>query len=111
MKYPYKTIFFLTLLIIEFLATATKGVEQITLGWDKLNHLAAFSVLYILFSLAFRQVSVVLKVVLLIAYGLQIEIAQHFLPPREFSLLDVIADMLGILFGFFIYPYAAKFAK
>jgi VanZ family protein len=111
LKYLYKITFFLALLIIEFLATATKSVEQITLGWDKLNHLAAFSVLYILFSLAFRQVSVVLKVVLLIAYGLQIEIAQHFLPPREFSLLDVVANILGILFVFFIYSYIAKFAK
>jgi VanZ family protein len=111
LKYLYKTTFFLTILIIEFLATATQGAEQITLGWDKLNHLAAFSVLYILFSLAFRQVSVVLKVSLLIAYGLQIEIAQHFLPPREFSLLDVVADILGILFGIIIYPYVVKFIK
>lgn len=31
------------------------------------------------------------------AFGLQIEIVQYFLPNREFSLLDVFADGVGIV--------------
>lgn len=99
------------LVIIEFLATATAGVESVTLGWDKLNHMAAFAVLYILVSLAFEDLSVVYRFLLLFVFGLQIEIAQSFLPPREFSSLDVVADMVGIMFGFLISPYAARFFR
>lgn len=36
---------------------------------------------------------------LLLAFGVQIELVQTFLPNREFSLLDIIADMLGATFG------------
>lgn len=97
------------LIIIEFLATATTGVESVTLGWDKLNHLFAFMVLYILISLAFKDLSIVYKVLLLFAFGLQIEIVQSFLPPREFSYLDMVADMAGIMFGIWCYFYVKKY--
>ncbi len=111
MKYICILSFIMILVIIEFLATATAGVESVTLGWDKLNHMAAFAVLYILVSLAFEDLSVVYRFLLLFVFGLQIEIAQSFLPPREFSSLDVVADMVGIMFGFLISPYAARFFR
>ncbi len=103
--------FFATLAVIEFLATATVGVESITLGWDKLNHLFAFIVLYVLMSLAFRNLNMVHKVLLLIVFGLQIEIVQSFLPPREFSYLDLVGDILGIMFGLLVYSYIVRFLK
>jgi len=84
------------------------GVESVTLGWDKLNHVVAFTVLYILFSLAFNNLSIVLKVLLLFVFGLQIKIVQFFLPPREFSSLDIAADMVGIVIGMVIYPFADR---
>ncbi|MGW8169153.1 MAG: VanZ family protein [Sulfurovaceae bacterium] len=98
----YQILFFIALLVIEFLATATVGVESMTLGWDKLNHLFAFMVLYILLSLAFRDLNMAYKVLLLFAFGMQIEIAQSFLPPREFSIFDVVADVVGIMFGLLV---------
>ncbi|MDD5406649.1 MAG: VanZ family protein [Sulfurovaceae bacterium] len=103
MRYIYIISFFVTIFVIEFLATATRGVESITLGWDKLNHFFAFMVLYILLSLAFRDLKTVYKVLLLFAFGLQIEIVQSFLPSREFSYLDISADIVGIMFGLLIY--------
>ncbi len=111
LKYIYLTTFLLTLLAIEFLATATVGIESVTLGWDKLNHLFAFIVLYILMSLAFRNLNMVYKVLLLFVFGLQIEIVQSFLPPREFSYLDLVGDILGIMFGLLVYPYIVRFLK
>ena len=39
------------------------------------------------------------KVAILLAYGIQIEIAQSFVPSRYFSLLDIVADGIGIVFG------------
>ncbi|MBN2721399.1 MAG: VanZ family protein [Campylobacterales bacterium] len=103
LRYIHQATFFITLFVIEFLATATVGVESVTLGWDKLNHLFAFMVLYILISLAFRDLSIALKVLLLFAFGLQIEIVQSFLPPREFSSFDMVADMVGIILGVLVY--------
>ena len=111
LRHIYQATFFMTLLVIEFLATATVGVESVALGWDKLNHLFAFMVLYILFSLAFRDLSIVLKVLLLFAFGLQIEIVQSFLPPREFSSFDVAVDMVGIVLGVLVFPHVSNIAK
>jgi VanZ family protein len=99
------------LITIEFLATATVGAESVTLGWDKLNHIAAFMVLYTLVSLAFEDLNIVYRFLLLFAFGLQIELVQSFLPPREFSYLDISADTVGIMFGFLISPYAVKFFR
>ena len=39
------------------------------------------------------------KVAILLAYGIQIEVAQSFVPSRYFSLLDIVADGIGIVFG------------
>ncbi len=103
MKRLFRILFLITIIVIEFLATATKGVESITLGWDKLNHAFAFAVLYVLMSFSFKKLGTVYKVLLLFAFGLQIEIVQSFLPPREFSLFDIAADIVGIFFGFLIY--------
>ncbi len=104
----YKILFLITIIAIEYLATATMGVESVTLGWDKLNHLFAFIVLYLLFSFAFRDLSIYTKALLLFVFGLQIEIVQSFLPPREFSSLDVVADMAGIFVGMVLYPSIAR---
>ena len=107
----YKIVFFATLAVIEYLATATVGVESVTLGWDKLNHVVAFAVLYVLISFSFKKLGTVYRVLLLFAFGLQIEIVQSFLPPREFSTFDVVADMAGIVVGIVLYPFAARWLK
>ncbi len=104
-------VFFATLAFIEYLATATAGVESVTLGWDKLNHVVAFAVLYVLISFSFKKLGTVYRVLLLFAFGLQIEIVQSFLPPREFSSFDAVADMVGIVIGMAIYPFAARWLK
>ncbi|NBC48947.1 MAG: VanZ family protein, partial [Gammaproteobacteria bacterium] len=68
------------------------------LSWDKANHLLAFAVMTALaaFGWPTRRSAFSLWVPLL-GYGLLIEIIQHVLPTREFSLLDWAADGLGIL--------------
>jgi VanZ family protein len=65
---------------------------------DKLNHILAFAVLSWLAEGSFpgdRRAPI--RWTLLMTYGLVIEIVQAFLPYREFSLLDVAADGMGIL--------------
>lgn len=111
MRYYYTIAFFAALAVIEYLATARVGVESITLGWDKLNHAFAFMVLYVLISFSFKKLGTAYRVLLLFAFGLQIEIVQSFLPPREFSSFDAVADMVGIVIGMAIYPFAARWLK
>jgi len=89
----------LSILVIEFLATTTIKIEVVSGIWDKANHFTAFFVLYILLSFAYSNLTIVQKFLLLIAYGLQIEIVQSFIDGRYFSLLDVVADSIGILLG------------
>ncbi|MDD3591322.1 MAG: VanZ family protein [Sulfurovum sp.] len=99
MKPIYQISFFTTLLVIEYLATTTREIEVVAHSWDKLNHLAAFMVLYILLSAAFVNLKIYSKVMLLMAFAVQIEIVQHFIPGRYFSLFDIVADGIGIVIG------------
>jgi VanZ family protein len=106
LKKPIKAIFFIVLIIIELLAFKGNDTLNITLGWDKLNHGVAFMVLYILLSFASKRLNTTAKVLLLLVFAFQIEIVQYFLPYREFSLLDVVADMIGVGLGYLFWHTA-----
>lgn len=65
---------------------------------DKLNHLLAFAVLAWLADKSYpgRRLEPY-RWMLLLGYGLTIELIQGFLPFREASLLDFAADATGVL--------------
>lgn len=64
---------------------------------DKLRHAATFAFLWLLGMRArFRPLSMAL---LLLAFGVGIEVAQSFTPDHEASAFDVLADMVGIALG------------
>ena len=96
--------FWFCLAVIEFLATTTTHIEIVESMWDKSNHFIAFLTLYILLKLAY-DFSVLKTSFLLFLYGVQIEVVQSFIPGRFFSLLDVVADSIGIALGVVIYRY------
>jgi len=93
------TAFYICIIAIEFLATTTVHIEVVESVWDKANHFVAFFTLYILLTLAYKKLSLKVKVGLLVLFGMQIELVQSFIPERYFSLLDVVADSIGILIG------------
>jgi VanZ family protein len=63
--------------------------------------------LYILLSLAYEKLTIKIKVALLLAFGMLIEIVQAFIPGRDFSGFDVIADSVGITIGIVVvYMYS-----
>jgi len=103
MSRAYQIIFLLAVIVTEYLSLTTREIEAVSHSWDKLNHALAFMVLFVLFTLAFRNVRQKVKIILLLFYALQIEMVQYFIPGREFSLLDIIADIIGILFGLILY--------
>lgn len=67
-------------------------------GWDKANHAVAFAVLAMLGCWAYpeRKASVLLG---LLAYGGAIELLQSLTGYRSAETLDVVADGVGLLFG------------
>ena len=95
-----KLIFYINLLVIEYLALVPEvNIELIENIWDKFNHFFAFFVLYVLISFAYTKLNMSSKISILLAFAMQIEIFQYFIPQRCFSMLDVLADSVGILLG------------
>ena len=93
----FRVLLGLALALITWIATtAVPGPVVFDLN-DKLNHLAAFFTLALLSDFAFRDSGFGPgKFLPLLGYGLLLESIQHFLPYRDFSLLDLAADALGM---------------
>jgi VanZ family protein len=78
---------------------------------DKLLHFAAYAIMGVLFYRAFQTLSlrnniqllVLLSMVCASVYGISDEIHQAFVPYRNGSLSDVIADVLGAVCGVYLY--------
>ena len=95
----------LALLIITSMAlTPTPGEVQQSVN-DKLGHALAFLLLAFLVhtswprsQFGWRQFSA------LLGYGVALETAQHFIPNRYFSLLDLLADLAGIALYILMIP-------
>ena len=104
----FRVLLLICMLSIEFLATTTIEIEVVENSWDKFNHFFAFFTLYILLSLAFRSWSLLKKSSVLLLFGMQIEIVQHFIEGRFFSFADVFADGVGILLGVLFHTLIVK---
>ena len=99
--------FFVCLIAVEFLATTSKEMAINEVFWDKFNHFFAFCVLYNLLAFGWNF-NFKINSILLLVFGIQIEIVQSFIPNRFFSLNDVIADFIGILIGFLLFKILGK---
>lgn len=87
-----------TLVIVTHLATTTLDYPVVSDINDKWEHFTAFLVLAFLTDFAFPNTAWGWKkFLLLLAYGLAIEVFQYFLPHRLFSLWDLGADSLGLI--------------
>ncbi len=84
---------------------------------DKIAHTAAYTVLCLLFLWALRLHVKSLPALLLFAvllttfYGVGDEYHQSFVPGRESSIYDVMADFLGSMLGVTFYVLATRFSK
>ena len=92
-----RVLFVLTLFVVFHLATTDRTYPGIDLFWDKLNHVFAFMVLAALADRSFPGGRFgPAKMLALLGLGISIEVVQHFIPYREASALDVLADAAGI---------------
>jgi VanZ family protein len=94
----YRVLLCFSLVVITYLATTALEFTVVSSSYDKINHFAAFLVLAMLVDFSFPNSRFnSAKIFLLIVYGISLEIIQHFLPHRMFSLFDIAADSLGLL--------------
>jgi VanZ family protein len=94
-------------LLLAVLVVGTSGLAfdpsppaEIDTGWDKLNHVVAFSAMAFsaCFAFAHARHAVVIALALL-AFGVFIELVQSQIPARSAEAFDVLADGVGILAG------------
>lgn len=93
----FRAAFAVALVAITRLATIPIHAEPLFALSDKVAHVAAFVLLAFLIDHAWPQSGFDrTKIAPLLAYGLLIEVIQHFLPYRLFSVLDFVADGVGV---------------
>ena len=97
----WRAILALLLIVVSYLALTTSPQQGMDLGWDKLNHTAAFVALGFSAWLGFPAPRYSKHVVLLslLAYGGAIEILQLWVPGRSCEWADLAADVVGITVG------------
>jgi len=98
--------FFAALAVISWLALTPKDQLPPIHLWDKASHVLAFATLATLAGRSWPTVKLRQLGIPLLAYGFLIEMLQLWIPGREFSWLDLLADALGIC----CYVLAAQFA-
>jgi VanZ family protein len=80
-----------------------KSIEKIG-EHDKINHFIAYAVLSLNVGLFVKKLkSYLFYLPLLIGYGLLLEYFQGFVPGRQPSWLDVLANSIGVGIGFMLY--------
>jgi VanZ family protein len=87
--------------VVSYLALTPVPPPSIDFGWDKLNHVLAFSALGFSASLSCpvsRRVRLLL-LFMLFGYGGLIEVLQQFVPGRACEWADLFADSVGIVLG------------
>lgn len=101
----FRLLLTLSLLLILYLATIKLENPILTSVNDKLGHIMAFAYLAFLLDFAMPDSDFnLLKIIPLLGYGLMIEFVQYFLPYRTFSILDMLADVAGIMIYLLIIP-------
>lgn len=95
----WRGLFWIAVVAITALALAPRPPASADLGWDKLNHLAAFAALGLLGRLAWPAHGLARWAVGLLVYGGLLEIAQGLTPNRQAEWGDLLADAIGLLIG------------
>jgi len=117
-----RKIFFWILLIIYsivifiFSSRPEVGVEQYFYGQDKVIHFVIYGIHTFLCLLtlcdrilSLKSIQYFLALILSVSYGIFNEIYQYFIPEREFSFGDILANSIGIItFLILIYVFQHK---
>ena len=102
MQFSFRIILASSVFIITILSIQEVNIESSVKFFDKVLHFLCFGYLTFITWLS-RILNKDLHVyVIVLAYGILIEIVQRFLPYRSFEYLDIFADFVGIIGGLII---------
>tara|TARA_Y100000768_G_scaffold333685_1_gene273855 strand:- start:90 stop:440 length:351 start_codon:yes stop_codon:yes gene_type:complete len=101
-KFSFRAILVISIFITSILSIEEVDFESSVKYLDKVLHFLCFSYLTLITWLSKILDKDLHVYVIVLAYGILIEIVQRFLPYRSFEYLDIFADFLGIIVGFMI---------
>ena len=106
-------VLFIILIIAITLLSLLPPKSDFELGKsDKLNHFLAYAILSLNFGFLSTKIrSYFIGIPFLIAYGLLIEFFQGFVPGRDPSFYDALANSVGVFSGFFIFCLFSRIKK
>jgi VanZ family protein len=98
---PWRLLLAMLVLMVGILALTPAPPVDLSLGWDKLNHMLAFTALALCAVLGYRAPRALQLALLggLLAFGGLIELLQQFVPNRSADWGDLLADVIGIGIG------------
>jgi VanZ family protein len=76
---------------------------------DKLLHFIAFAVITFFAYASNFKIKRIFLFLILILYGLSIEVIQNSLEYRTFELYDLLSDIIGVFVGYMSWKYLKKF--
>ena len=97
--YSFRFILGISIILISFFSIQEIEVESSVNFSDKLIHFSCFLYLTIITWLSRIINKELWLYVIVLAYGIMIEIVQMYIPYRSFEFLDIFADFVGILAG------------
>ena len=111
-RYWFPLIIYCILIFLQSSFPSIESVPELPYS-DKLLHFFAYAVLGALFLRAYRTLRIRdnLKLLIMLSilssslYGISDELHQYFVPCRSAEWMDIVADLLGSVFGVFIYQY------
>ena len=110
MQLAWRLVFFALLILISWAALRPTSGTSWFPGQDKVVHASAYAVLYFLGWLSFPGSA--FRVYLfggLVAFGVVIEVLQHFTGYRFLEFFDVVANALGLVLGCFVVFACTRF--
>ena len=107
MRTLYKVIFLLSLILIMYFsilpASSIPNIAALSFLTDKMIHALIFLYLSFIGLNSYFNISNLWLLVLIFSFGLVIEIIHFYHPYRFFEILDLIANLIGILLALAIF--------
>ena len=98
-----KTQFWLFIFFSSYFSLIPHPPGILERGSDKIIHAVGYCLLLISCDLAYRTSNKLYgKVAFIFTFSLTMEVLQHFVPNRNFSFLDLLANLTGLSVGYLI---------
>ena len=99
-------IIFLTLILLSLFLSLSPAQHSVPMIWnDKLVHCVSYFLLVMMLDFSWKPGEALLaKSLFIFVYSSLIEFGQSFVPGRDMSIEDIVANCLGVLLFIFIVP-------